>query len=488
VTQVGDPKETIRVKFRNIFRQLVRLYPASKLFLYVMKGLESKNSRVRIECLDFLAGLVQKNGLNVCVPSKVFPAIGNQLADRDAGVRNAALGVIVAAHAFVRDGVFKFLKISEKEKSLVEERLKRLPPSQAGSMVSLASGSAVSSARGSMQSVATAHVALPAASAIPAPVTILPTMRAPTPALALPVKKEFSLDLEFIEGVGGSGGAPARGRAPVEGVHSFTGRSSDRPSTSELSLDQRSAAEARSSSYPRFTEQASSSSKLLPGAGRAASPDHLRSIQKEYVLDQILSRVSSGEPVAGVEAVKSLEKILLHSPKTIQGACNEVVPALLLQLHLVLMQHIADDSNSATNLRFCKHLINVLVVIFSNEPCMRGIIKKTLEQTMVEMLNLLIDANLPTREQGPQLTKALNVLMVRVLENADRNMTFRWVGCGGALRCWSSPSPLAHAPPDHPRTPRPAASCWGRWKSRRATATCPPPTPTWWCWPSTMSW
>jgi cytoskeleton-associated protein 5 len=427
---VGDPKETIRAKFRGIFRQIVRLYPASKLFLYVMKGLESKNSRVRVECLDFLAGLIQKNGLNVCVPSKVFPAIGNQLADRDAGVRNAALGVIVAAHTFVRDGIFKFLKISEKEKSLIEERLKRLPPSQAGStasLASLASAPASGSVRGSVQSaqsVATARELQPAVIAAPVAPHIVST-RDPAPAMALPVKKEFSLDLDFIEG-----GAQVRGRAaPMDGVHSFTGhslRSSERPSTSDLSLDQRSAAEARSTSYPRFTEQ-SSSSKLLPAGGRAASPDHLRSIQKAYVLDQILSRVSSGEPVAGVEAVKSLEKILLHSPKTIQGACNEVVPALLLQLHLVLMQHIADDSNSATNLRFCKHLINVLVVIFSNEPCMRGIIRKTLEQTMVEMLNLLIDANLPTREQGPQLTKALNVLMVRVLENADRNTTFRWV-------------------------------------------------------------
>jgi cytoskeleton-associated protein 5 len=41
------------------------VYPASKLFLHVMKGLESKNSRTRTECLDEIASLLQRNGMNV---------------------------------------------------------------------------------------------------------------------------------------------------------------------------------------------------------------------------------------------------------------------------------------------------------------------------------------------------------------------------------------------------------------------------------------
>ena len=45
--QLGDPKDTIRASVRNIFRELYKIYPASKVFLYVMDGLKSKNGRQR---------------------------------------------------------------------------------------------------------------------------------------------------------------------------------------------------------------------------------------------------------------------------------------------------------------------------------------------------------------------------------------------------------------------------------------------------------
>ena len=37
----------IRASMRNIFRELYKIYPASKVFLYVMDGLKSKNGRQR---------------------------------------------------------------------------------------------------------------------------------------------------------------------------------------------------------------------------------------------------------------------------------------------------------------------------------------------------------------------------------------------------------------------------------------------------------
>ena len=47
------------------------------------------------KCLNELGCLIQRNGLSVCHPSKALIVIANQISDRDANVRNAALNAIV---------------------------------------------------------------------------------------------------------------------------------------------------------------------------------------------------------------------------------------------------------------------------------------------------------------------------------------------------------------------------------------------------------
>lgn len=45
--QIGDPKDAVRNGVRALFRQMEQVYPASKLFAYLMEGLKSKNARQR---------------------------------------------------------------------------------------------------------------------------------------------------------------------------------------------------------------------------------------------------------------------------------------------------------------------------------------------------------------------------------------------------------------------------------------------------------
>ena len=46
--KVGDPKDAVRKMIRNLFKLLTKIYPASKLFNYVMEGITSKNSKTRM--------------------------------------------------------------------------------------------------------------------------------------------------------------------------------------------------------------------------------------------------------------------------------------------------------------------------------------------------------------------------------------------------------------------------------------------------------
>ncbi|XP_044007897.1 protein mini spindles isoform X2 [Aphidius gifuensis] len=128
ILKIGDPKDAVRNGVRALFKQIASVYPVSKLFTYVMEGLKSKNARQRTECLDQLGSLIENYGVSVCqpTPSAALREIAKQIADRDNSVRNAALNCIVQAYYLEGEKVYKLVgNISEKDLSLLEERIKR---------------------------------------------------------------------------------------------------------------------------------------------------------------------------------------------------------------------------------------------------------------------------------------------------------------------------------------------------------------------------
>lgn len=128
IIKIGDPKDAVRNGIRALFKQIALVYPVSKLFSYVMEGLKSKNARQRTECLDQLGSLIENYGLTVCQPyaSAALKEIAKQIADRDNSVRNAALNCIVQAYFLQGEKVYKLIgQISEKDQSLLNERIKR---------------------------------------------------------------------------------------------------------------------------------------------------------------------------------------------------------------------------------------------------------------------------------------------------------------------------------------------------------------------------
>lgn len=50
---------------RELMKQIVHIYSASKLLPYVLEGLRSKNNRSRIECVDFVGYLIDYYGAEV---------------------------------------------------------------------------------------------------------------------------------------------------------------------------------------------------------------------------------------------------------------------------------------------------------------------------------------------------------------------------------------------------------------------------------------
>lgn len=126
INKVGDPKEVMRARIRGILKALCRIYPASKVFNYLLdSAAASKNAKARAECLEEVGALIQRNGISVMLPNKALPLIATHIGDRDAGVRNAALNGIAQAYILIGDAVMKYMtRLGEKEKGMLEERLK----------------------------------------------------------------------------------------------------------------------------------------------------------------------------------------------------------------------------------------------------------------------------------------------------------------------------------------------------------------------------
>lgn len=126
INKVGDPKEVMRARVRAILNSLCRIYPPSKMFNWLLESVaSSKNAKARAECLEEVGSLIQQKGVEIMLPNKALPLIAVHIGDRDAGVRNAALSAIAQAYILIGDGVMKYMtKLGDKEKSMLEERLK----------------------------------------------------------------------------------------------------------------------------------------------------------------------------------------------------------------------------------------------------------------------------------------------------------------------------------------------------------------------------
>ncbi|XP_055907668.1 protein mini spindles isoform X2 [Eupeodes corollae] len=126
--KIGDPKDTVRNGVRTLLRQIVLVYPFTKVFVYVMDGLKSKNARQRTECLDELGYLIETYGLSVCQPTQqvALKEIARHISDRDNSVRNAALNCVVQAYFLAGERVYKLIgQLTEKDLSMLDERIKR---------------------------------------------------------------------------------------------------------------------------------------------------------------------------------------------------------------------------------------------------------------------------------------------------------------------------------------------------------------------------
>ncbi|XP_019623075.1 PREDICTED: cytoskeleton-associated protein 5-like isoform X5 [Branchiostoma belcheri] len=402
VIKVGDSKDVIRRDVRAILKIITKVYPASKIFPFLMDGVRSKNAKQRAECIEELGCLIEGYGLNVCQPTsaKALKEIATQIGDRDNGVRNATLNTLVQAYAICGEQLFKFVgKLTEKDQSMLEERIKRsgvLAKQAAGNRPTTAppkiSPGGMEDGQGDVKPGSKEEKAI-------SQLKQLHRQAQQGRPQTAQYKREFTLDLDTIEG------EEVTVSEPVLVDTENTVR--------ELLEDPVNLPETR-------MRPPSPSMALLGNTTSSSS-----------AVDYVISQVASSEVLTSVQALAQLDAVIQDEEKyeAITDHVDQLLIATLLQLRMAMSKHSDNyDSPEAQDIiKTYRCVLATLIALFQTLALASQASKDVLRDLFSVLITLLLDEHLPHYGDGPQVIRSVNVLVVKVIEKSDLT------NCLGAL-------------------------------------------------------
>ncbi|XP_052581256.1 cytoskeleton-associated protein 5 isoform X2 [Peromyscus californicus insignis] len=388
ILKVGEPKDVIRKDVRAILNRMCLVYPASKMFPFIMEGTKSKNSKQRAECLEELGCLVESYGMNVCqpTPGKALKEIAIHIGDRDNAVRNAALNTIVTVYNVHGDQVFKLIgNLSEKDMSMLEERIKR--SAKRPSAVPVKQAEEKPQRTQNINSNANILRKGPAED-MSSKLNQARSMSGHPEAAQQMVRREFQLDLDEIENDNGT----VRCEMPELVQHKlddiFEPVLIPEPKIRSVS--------------PHFDDMHSNTASTI---------------------NFIISQVASGDISTSIQALTQIDEVLRQEDKAeaMSGHIDQFLIATFMQLRLIYSTHMADeklDKDEIIKLYSC--IIGNMISLFQIESLAREASTGVLKDLMHGLITLMLDSRIEDLEEGQQVIRSVNLLVVKVLEKSDQ--------------------------------------------------------------------
>ncbi|KAH0932698.1 LOW QUALITY PROTEIN: hypothetical protein HID58_009815 [Brassica napus] len=192
---------------------------------------------------------------------------------------------------------------------------------------------------------------------------------------------------------------------------------------------------------PEVAEQSGDLPQMVPGP----------LFPRQNYSEQVLERNPVPQAIAGVNGPtdwnEALDIIMFGSPEqSVEGmkvVCHELAQAsndpdesaidelvkdadglVSCLANKVAVAKTFDVSLMGASSRSCKYVLNTLMQTFQNKKLAHAVKEGTLTSLITELLLWLLDERVPRMEDGSQLLKALNVLMLKILDNADRTSSF----------------------------------------------------------------
>ncbi|KAL8152166.1 hypothetical protein V2J09_009926 [Rumex salicifolius] len=143
--------------------------------------------------------------------------------------------------------------------------------------------------------------------------------------------------------------------------------------------------------------------------------------------NEALDIITYGSPEQSVEGMKVVCHDLSQVTNDPEGSAMDDIVKDADRLVSCLANKVAttfDFSLSGASSRSCKYVLNTLMQTFQNKRVAHAVKESTLNNLITELLIWLLDERVPRMDDGGQLLKALNVLMLKILDNAERTASF----------------------------------------------------------------
>ncbi|XAR66434.1 hypothetical protein NMG60_11012669 [Bertholletia excelsa] len=182
---------------------------------------------------------------------------------------------------------------------------------------------------------------------------------------------------------------------------------------------------SRSVSVPLFSRENFGHSELH--MERQSVPRTIAGANSPTDWNEALDIIEYGSPEQSVEGMKVVCHELTQATIDPEGSVMEDILKDADRLVSCLASKVAktfDFSLNGASSRSCKYVLNTLMQTFQNKQLAHAVKESTLCSLITELLLWLLDERVPRMDDGSQLLKALNVLMLKILDNAERTSSF----------------------------------------------------------------
>lgn len=444
ITKFGDPKDSIRGPARNIARLICHIYPASKVSPYMMEGLKAKNARQRAECLEAIGNLIETHGTIVCQPSPsvALKDVAKQIADRDNSVRNAALNCLVQVYFQEGEKVYKYIgNLSDKDMSLLEERIKRAAKNRPVIKKPMAEPE-VPTVRGGGATAAGRPNRVTPKAAQPAP-QLLRERGNPRAAeqQAAGLKSRFGLKPQQP-----SSNANAPFKIDYGNIEKLVANDDEFEQT-QYNLEEIPDLASILNYKPVLPPTASRLTRpgFTSGWSATSAPSPLESEGAAQAINMVISQVATTDANTVITALSQLDEVLQSEERCGQLAphVDQLLIIATLQYRLVLNTKMANlNINKEECIKIYRSLTSCLMTVFNNKQLGTTATRDVLRDVVHVLIHIILDHRLSQLEDGPQIIRAINVLVVRIVEKAQFTHVFsallkllhESVGSGGGCK------------------------------------------------------
>jgi CLASP N terminal len=120
----GQNNSVFRSMIRNILHMSCKVYPPEKVFSTVVQGINSKNARSKVECIEELGSLIVDYGIEIASP-KDIKFITKQINSADANVRTASVDTMTEVYKAIGPKTWNLLgDVPDKVRGILDQRFR----------------------------------------------------------------------------------------------------------------------------------------------------------------------------------------------------------------------------------------------------------------------------------------------------------------------------------------------------------------------------